>query len=801
VTDARSELHAATDLIRAYQRDTTATGALAEAIDRLTALVALLREGDEVLPAALTNLSAALRMRSPDDLNAAIRAADRSVALTGPDDAWYGSRINNRGAAFRQRYQLTSVVGDLRAAVQDQVRVVDEGLVPASHLPMLTNNIAQGLRELWEITLDRDLLRQAAARHRTAVRLARRAGDPADLAMILHHAGITIRHWRPTRQGFRTAIALQEEAATLTGPTDIHRPARMASLAWTWRDLSRLEPAAAATAVVLFDCALGATAAGSAERTGMLLGRAESRERLGDTAGALDDYDASLAAALNVSPITVFGPARQGASLAVRSGDLDRAMSFCRRGLGALDSVLAQQILRRDQRSWQRHAEQLAADGALLCLRHGAPAEAVGILEHTRLRELRLLAAAARLDPLDPDSQVHEQRSAVQDWLDRGGPASDEPLDAVLGIPTADDPAATPGDRHTVYLVSAETGGAIICVHPDGSMSSRLLPHADLATVSRRRRMLRRAYDARTGFPAALQACGAWLGRSVVRPLLDQVPAEAELIVVTCGPFAELPLAAARTGRRYPLLGLPLVFAVSGRTDVSLPTVPQHRDAVAVLGSTSPVELFRTAEAEALTQYCSVTTIAEPDPQAVLRAIAGYPLIHFSTHGRAGRADAVETAIHLPGGREVRAPDILRARFTEQPLVFLASCDTAAPDPTLPDQTFGPPAALLHAGASAVVAPLFAVTLPAATLMSARFYHELIDAPTPQLALARAQRWLADATPGQLSAFLLKVADAAERRGVLANGLRAVAEAVAAEREPIAGLNGAWLWSLFTINV
>jgi len=801
MTDARQELHEATDLIRAYQRDPARSGLLAEAIARLEALVDRLPETDDVLPAALTNLSVALRHRSPNDLDAAIRAADRSVALTAPHDSWYGSRINNRGSALRDRYQRTSVIRDLQAAVADQVYLLDHGLVPDSHRAMLTNNAAQGLRELWEITLDRSYLRQAAARHRMAVRLARRSGNSHELPMILQHAGITIRNWRPDRAGYRAAIALQEEAVARTGTTDVRRPGRVASLAWSWHELSRLEPSAAATAVALFDQALDATPVESSERAGQLLGRAESREHAGDRDGALADYDASLDAALASSPISALDTARQSASLAARTGDLPLALGFARRGLRALDEVLGVQVLRRDQRSWQRHAEQLAADAALLHLQLGMPDDAVRVLDDTRARESWLLAAAARLDPDDPNPEVRHARRAVEDWLERGGPASDEPLDRLLGLLVTGDLVEGRSDRHTAYLTCAELGGAILVVRPDRTVDSRLLPELTLAAVNRRRQRLRLAYDRRIDFPRALAACGGWLGQAVVGPLLELIPDDAPLVVVPCGPFAELPLLTARRGRRHLLLGRPMLLAASGRAASLTPAAPQSRNAVAVLGTTSPVDRFRTAEAEALTRYGTVRMVAERDPQEVLRELSGAAMIHFSAHGLAGRTDAVETAVYLPGGAAIRAPDILRTDLGARPLVFLASCETASPDPDLPDQTFGPAAAFLRAGAAAVIAPLFAVSRHAATLVAARFYHELASASTPQQALARAQRWLASATVPDQLAFLDDLITTVERAGLPVGGLRALVHAISRHTERQPALTGDALWSLFTVSV
>lgn len=109
-----------------------------------------------------------------------------------------------------------------------------------------------------------------------------------------------------------------------------------------------------------------------------------------------------------------------------------------------------------------------------------------------------------------------------------------------------------------------------------------------------------------------------------------------------------------------------------------------------VFGSLSTVDRFRTAEAEALSRYNTVRSIAIPGPARVLEAVSGdEPIIQFSAHGLAGRSDAIETSIYLPGGRKIRAADILRTDLTHQPLIFLASCETASPEPNLPDQTFG----------------------------------------------------------------------------------------------------------------
>ncbi|MEV4521950.1 CHAT domain-containing protein [Micromonospora tulbaghiae] len=735
----------------------------------------------------MTNLSVALRQRSPEDLDAAIVHAGRSLALTDPQDPWYGSRVNNYGAALRARYGRTAVIRDLRDAVAAQLRLLDEGFVPDEHRPMITSNAAQGLRELYEVTLDRAYLREAVARHRTAVRLARRAGDQDRLAMILQHAGIATRLWRPHRAGIHAAIALQEEALALTGPADIHRPGRVGSLAWSWHDLTRLDPNAATTAIALFDEALAATPRDSSGRPGLLLGRAGVTRRLAD-------FDEALAGFLRYEPIGALGAACEGALQAVRDGDDARALDFCHHGLEALGVILPGQLLRRDQRSWQKHAESLTALTALLHARAGDPVAATRVVDVLRGRESRLLAAAAQLDPEDADPRVRAARKAVQAWLDRGGPATDEPLDCVPGLPPVH--IATRHDRHTVYLVCEEPGGAVLVTYPDGTAGVRLLPEVTLDAVTRQRRRLRRAYDRRTGLPAAVARCGRWLNRAVARPLLDLVPTDAPLVVVPCGPFADLPLVAARR-----LLGRPLLLAASGHATAAVPPPPVPGSAVAVLGTTSRINFLRTAEAESLSRYAPTTIVAEREPAAALAAIKDSSVVHFSTHGVAGRADAVETALYLPGGEALRASEILRADLSAGPLIFLASCETTSPDPSLPDQTFGPPAAFLHAGATAVVAPLLSVSEDVSALMAARFYHELSGGGGPHEALARAQKWLSGSGIGDQCAFLGEVITAAESAGEPVPGLRCLVRAIKEHPERHAELTGGWAWALFTVSI
>ncbi len=144
---------------------------------------------------------------------------------------------------------------------------------------------------------------------------------------------------------------------------------------------------------------------------------------------------------------------------------------------------------------------------------------------------------------------------------------------------------------------------------------------------------------------------------------------------------------------------------------------------------------------------------------------------------------------------------ILRSALTSEPLVFLASCSTARPDQGLPDQTFGPPAAFRHAGARAVIAPTLAVSRLSTMLLSARFYHGLSRALSPDVALAEAQHWLAESSPEDRVTFLDALASELASLGRPAEPVRRLRQVL--EHRHSAGETEIKVsdWCFFTLNV
>jgi hypothetical protein len=722
----------------------------------------------------------------------------------------YASRVNNLGAALRERYQRDGRIIDLRTAVEGQQSLLDAGLVPAGHCAMVMNNLAQGLRELYEVTLDRALIRQAARIHQTAARLASQS-TRADRARILASYGITTRLQRPTACGARKAIGLQQEALSLTDGDDVARPSRTGSLAKSWQTLAEAERGetaleAAGQAITHFDEALAATPETAPDRTPWLLGRAETRElrwRLTEDPqelnAALDGYAAALDAAAAYSPISMLGAALSGGRLARDAGHPSRALTFFTHGLTALDNLLPGQVTRGDQRSWQKHAQDLVAEACVAHAQAGSPGVAVRVIDGYRARESALLATAARISGYTEDERGAQARRAITAWLEAGGPAGDVPIDSVLAAvspgPRSDasvtpgsraaedfrslvgslDPAASPATTvetaayHVVYLAAASSEGVLLARRPDGTVTSTRLARLTTAAVHRQQYRLRQAYDQRASAPGELDTVlerhGRWADAMIVRPLLRLTGPDGPLTLVPTGPLAEIPLLAAwhpaADGEKwFPLLGRPVTFGGRLReapATITSAELPKTWSSAAVIGD-FPEHSPHLAVAEA-TAMGVCGTVSQVDgrttaPDAVLEAIRHRDLIHFSCHGTAARNDAAESLIRLGGENKLSVTQILRSAFPAEPLVFLASCSTARPDQGLPDQTFGLPAAFRHAGARAVIAPMLAVSRLGAMLLSARFYYELSHARTPEVALAGAQRWLAGSSPQDRVTFL-----------------------------------------------
>ncbi|MGH1347895.1 MAG: CHAT domain-containing protein [Nannocystales bacterium] len=115
-------------------------------------------------------------------------------------------------------------------------------------------------------------------------------------------------------------------------------------------------------------------------------------------------------------------------------------------------------------------------------------------------------------------------------------------------------------------------------------------------------------------------------------------------------------------------------------------------------------------------------------------------VVHFALHGQYGGG---EGGLILGDKETLRPLSVRGLRFTSKPFVFLNACEAGVSEPTLSLFT-GLPGAMLVAGASAVVAPLWKVNDGIAKEVALHFYAGVTKGLTAGAALRNVRRAFSD---------------------------------------------------------
>jgi CHAT domain-containing protein len=415
----------------------------------------------------------------------------------------------------------------------------------------------------------------------------------------------------------------------------------------------------------------------------------------------------------------------------------------------------------------------------------------------------RYLAANAELDRLirkqaDPeylsDAQA-EIAQAVDEIRDVPGWAG------FLRPAELPDVLAAAAEQSLVYLVPCDDTGLAIIVGPD-SVRHQWLPDLTGPGLQAEVTALRGAYEGWEGAAPAeaapaheryerafVRVCG-WLGSAVMGPLLAELAGADRITLVTCGLLGGLPLHAALlpgpdgapAPDRYALDQVLISYAANARSLTSASAVRERLTAGSLLsiadpdtpqGKTLPAA---SAEARAVGLHFPADrrislSGADATSDAVLRALGQADVLHAACHAISYPASPMESALILSGGVRLTARELSEQRILADGggllLAVLSACESAVIGRAAPDEAIGLPAALIEAGAAAVVASLVVVPDGSTALLMARFYdYWLTDGmPTPE-ALRSAQRWLRDATNGELLArYPALLADASPAEG------------------------------------
>lgn len=506
---------------------------------------------------------------------------------------------------------------------------------------------------------------------------------------------------------------------------------------------------------------------------------ARDERRLRDALGA-GDWEAALTALPGLA-VSVWASEQAPEAAATRLVDA------CEQFWASQSFILAaMRLVGKRPRSWER-VREVAVVHVISLVVLGRVPDALAVLDRVRapglstlLRtraERRLPGLQSKVDALrartlneildeDPESVGREARSLGAEL---------EQLQAGLRGFSVDDPVLQArrelrrDDSPTLALLPSARGTLVVVEAPDGQVSWRLLPGASASQIRGLRHTIDRAHDHMVRSVAAWkeslandqpiperygqqhpllplrevvsQTCH-WLGASVWRPLRNLLPDEGPIEILPFGDLALLPLHAAilpggnLLGERW------FVRYVPTRV---LPIVEHQPEAVETLlvvdelGQGSPGHylegLILNDFARRAAMDIRSTTFSDAERWG------GAKVLHLAAHGQSHDRDprGIMLASESAGVAERLGFVELAGADVGPALVVSMACSTARPPADLPDDQASLATALLAAGASGVVAPLWDVPAHGAATVARWFYTEYLGADSPAEALADAQ--------------------------------------------------------------
>jgi tetratricopeptide (TPR) repeat protein len=405
-----------------------------------------------------------------------------------------------------------------------------------------------------------------------------------------------------------------------------------------------------------------------------------------------------------------------------------------------------------------------------------------------RARAAEALGRAMHREDVTGDADVERARWLAEE-AEAAGIALDAAQERIRSLPglagflaPAESGGIAPAaGRPLVYLVTTRWGSTVLAAvrNDTGQGFTVRAELADgLSTVELSRAL---AVDASGAVTADLVEAIEQVGPPLATAVLAAVPGGTlALTLVPCGRLALLPVHAAplepaeprdesaeptrlvdRFELSYAFSGRPLGPTADGPGRTLEPLLAVADPTRNLANATTEVAEIRTVFAQSQVFPGAAAKLGDVRP-----AMDGAGCLHFACHGRYQAGAPLASGLELADGMltveellSAYPPPLSRAR-----LVVLAACESAVVDLRAPDEVVGLPAALVVAGAAAVVGSLWRVKDDPAGLFMADFYRRLRGTgPTtepwaPARALHETQAWLRTvtvaellATPGRLS--------------------------------------------------
>ncbi|MEU4656389.1 CHAT domain-containing protein [Streptomyces sp. NPDC023723] len=692
---------------------------------------------------SLTNLGSALRRMyertgASADLDEAAEALREAAAIPGGDNA--GEAASGLATVLSERYDRTQDTAELEEAI-DAARLA-VGTYPQGHMRR-----AEALMSLTLILLNRCRLLERQGDADEAVRCAQEAADilpegrPARARALLGLSqALLARHQlRPSVPDLHEATAVAR-AALRAQPAD--DPRRVAFLVALGLALS-------------FDYPLR-----------------NSRRRLRKARAAFRE-----AAAIEGVPTKVrFSATAHWALRSAMLEDWKQAVDAYQSAVARLPLMAWHGLQLEDRVSGLAASDSITGDAAAAALCAGRPETALHLLEQgrgillaqevdprfeletleeqeprlaRRIAEIRSVLHSADSALTDPSASAHKQRAEAHRHRELAAELDQLTRDAyrLLGL---DDLLRPPS---TEELREAAGDGAVVVVNTSFLRCDAFVITRDtLRTVSLPDLSLEEPGGLRDRSEALLTALAAasrspdeagrvlrdtlaWLGETVVAPVLPALPPAGRLWWCPTGLLALLPLHAVDgIAERYvcsyaaTLRSLARARRRQGngrRTGDGLLIVDQ-----ADVPGLPPLPYARKEAIRLLTQVSDrkLLTGRTADRRTVRRALSAHACLHFAGHARHDPADPARSGLLCHGGRRpglLTVEDIARLRLDTARLAFLSACETARGTARLPDEPLHLAGALQLAGFTHVVAAQWVAEDATTQELTAHFYASL----------------------------------------------------------------------------
>lgn len=352
--------------------------------------------------------------------------------------------------------------------------------------------------------------------------------------------------------------------------------------------------------------------------------------------------------------------------------------------------------------------------------------------------------------------------------------------------------------RPIVYLFGTTWGAAALGVFPDGTLDG--LDLSALTSDVTRRLVADRDVDRTATALGALlvEPIAEWLGDRGRSP-----------VIVALGTLGQLPLVVP-----FVEAGFSPSFIPSARALLMAHRVRERArgDTAAVVAIGDPGAVGMTPLALAAVEVAALAALAQGSAtviaregatkESILASLGRCTHVHYSGHATFRPSSPLESCLHLNREELLTVRDVMwsSARSGKLDLVVLSACQSGAAEGLrTPEEVIGFPAALLAAGAGAVIGTTWKVDDLVATLMTFDAYRRMFEAGAPvHVALAEAQQWMRSADVAKVDAVVedlqRRIAPEESRVHRLLRDLRRELQSLPPGDEPFASRAG---WGAF----